>query len=305
MSSTILHQLDHEPGPESDDKHPFLVSLGERVRMLRTRRPMTRKALAAAANVSERHLANLEYGTGNASILILLQVAQALNTSLAELLGDFTTQTPEWQLLREQLAGLDDERLRQVRLAVAAALKTSQSDKLPTRLALIGLRGAGKTSLGRLLAQRLGVPFIELSREIEELAGSPVSEIQAMFGVNGYRRYERKALDQVIEKHEQVVIATPGGLVSDPATFNVLLSRCTTIWLQATPEDHMARVTAQGDLRPIAASEEAMADLKAILQGRSAFYAKADYNLNTSGLTLQESADALVQVAHQAMHQIA
>jgi XRE family aerobic/anaerobic benzoate catabolism transcriptional regulator len=266
---------------------------------------MTRKALAAAANVSERHLANLEYGTGNASILILLQVAQALNTSLAELLGDFTTQTPEWQLLREQLAGLDDERLRQVRLAVAAALKTSQSDKLPTRLALIGLRGAGKTSLGRLLAQRLGVPFIELSREIEELAGSPVSEIQAMFGVNGYRRYERKALDQVIEKHEQVVIATPGGLVSDPATFNVLLSRCTTIWLQATPEDHMARVTAQGDLRPIAASEEAMADLKAILQGRSAFYAKADYNLNTSGLTLQESADALVQVAHQAMHQIA
>jgi XRE family transcriptional regulator, aerobic/anaerobic benzoate catabolism transcriptional regulator len=298
----------HEPTPQQaetasdQEKHPLLVSLGDKVRELRTRRPMTRKALAQAANVSERHLANLEYGTGNASILILHQVAHALQCSLAELIGDMTTRSAEWLLIRELLAEQDEAGLRKARMALTEILATHAPDleARKRRIALIGLRGAGKTTLGQMLAEHLDLPFIELSREIEILAGSPVSEIQAMFGVNGYRRYERRALDHVIQTYPNAVIATPGGLVADPGSFNQLLQHCTTIWLKADPADHMNRVTAQGDLRPIAASQEAMEDLKAILAGRSAFYAKAEYSLNTSGQSLEQAFAHLKQIAHQA-----
>ena len=144
------------------------------------------------------------------------------------------------------------------------------------RVALIGLRGAGKSTLGQRLADDLGFPFVELSREIEKFAGCSVTEIQALYGQNAYRRYERRALEEAIQIYPEAVIATPGGLVSDAATFNLLLAHCTTVWLQAEPEDHMKRVTAQGDLRPMAASKEAMEDLKGILAGRAAFYSKAE-----------------------------
>jgi XRE family transcriptional regulator, aerobic/anaerobic benzoate catabolism transcriptional regulator len=301
----------HEPTPQQaetasdQEKHPLLVSLGDKVRELRTRRPMTRKALAQAADVSERHLANLEYGTGNASILILHQVAQALQCSLAELIGDMTTRSAEWLLIRELLAEQDEAGLRKARMALTEMLATHAPDleARKRRIALIGLRGAGKTTLGQMLAEHLDLPFIELSREIEILAGSPVSEIQAMFGVNGYRRYERRALDQVIQTYPHAVIATPGGLVADPGSFSQLLQHCTTIWLKADPADHMNRVTEQGDLRPIAASQEAMEDLKAILAGRSAFYSKAEYSLNTSGQSLEQAFAHLKQIAQQAAGQ--
>jgi XRE family aerobic/anaerobic benzoate catabolism transcriptional regulator len=197
---------------------------------------MTRKAVALAAEVSERHLANLEYGIGNASILVLLQVAGALQCSLAELLGDVTTSSPEWLLLRELLEHRDEATLRRVREAVGSLLGTGGGQApaaRSTRVALVGLRGAGKSTLGQMLADDLDYPFVELSREIEKFAGCSISEIQGLYGQNAYRRYERRALEEAIQIYPEAVIATPGGIVSDPATFNLLLAHCTTVWLQA------------------------------------------------------------------------
>ena len=312
MSSTILHIPGLAPAADSPhadgeaEKNPFLVALGERVRALRARRGMTRKAVALAADVSERHLANLEYGIGNASILVLLQVAVALQCSLAELLGDVTTSSPEWLLIRELLERRDEDTLRRVRVAVGEMLGTGGANAQrgaarSTRVALVGLRGAGKSTLGQMLADDLGYPFVELSREIEKFAGCSISEIQGLYGQNAYRRYERRALEEAIQIYPEAVIATPGGIVSDAATFNQLLSHCTTVWLQAEPEDHMKRVTAQGDLRPMAASREAMEDLKGILAGRAAFYSKADFRLDTSAQPLEPTFATLRTLVRQAL----
>lgn len=304
MTLDALPSSDAAPSDEASDKNPFLVALGERVRSLRARRGMTRKSLATAADVSERHLANLEYGVGNASILVLLQVAQALQCSLAELLGDATASSPEWLLIRELLEHRDEATLRRVRVAIGDLLGTGGASTRSPRIALIGLRGAGKTTLGQMLADDLGFPFVELSREIEQFAGCSVSEIQALYGVNAYRRYERRALEEAIQIHPEAVIATPGGLVSDPATFNLMLSHCTTVWLQADPEDHMKRVIAQGDMRPMAGNagnSEAMEDLKRILAGRAAFYSKAEFKLDTSAQPLQQTFDKLRVLVREAL----
>ncbi len=287
---------------DAEAKNPFLVALGERVRALRSRRGMTRRATAQAADVSERHLANLEYGVGNASILVLLQVAQALQCSLAELLGDVTTSSPEWLMIREMLEQRDDATLRRVRVAIGEMLGTGGANEARShRIALIGLRGAGKSTLGRRLADDLGFPFVELSREIEQFAGCSASEIQALYGQNAYRRYERRALEESIQIYPEAVIATPGGLVADAATFNLLLAHCTTVWLQADPEDHMKRVIAQGDMRPMAQSREAMEDLKGILAGRAPFYSKAELRLDTSACPLEETFLALRGLVRDAL----
>jgi XRE family aerobic/anaerobic benzoate catabolism transcriptional regulator len=330
MSSTILREAEADPvlnGPapgagnagvapggvrsdtdeaESGQKQPFLVALGERVRALRARRGMTRKALSVAADVSERHLANLEYGVGNASILILCQVSQALQCSLAELLGDVTTRSPEWLLIREMLEQRDEATLHRVRVAIGELLGTGGEHGQGTRVrssrvALVGLRGAGKSTLGAMLAEDLGFPFVELSREIEKFAGCSINEIQALYGQNAYRRYERRALEEAIQIYPEAVIATPGGIVSDPATFNLLLAHCTTVWLKAEPEDHMKRVMAQGDLRPMAASREAMEDLKTILAGRAAFYSKAEIVVDTSLGPLQPTFERLRGAVREAL----
>jgi XRE family aerobic/anaerobic benzoate catabolism transcriptional regulator len=268
-------------------RDPLLTALGERVRELRARRGLTRRAVALAADISERHLANLEYGTGNASILVLQQVAQALQCPLAELIGDVTTASPEWLLIRELLEHRSEPELRRARLKLAELFGAGgRQGERQRRIALIGLRGAGKSTLGAMLAEDLGYPFVELSREIEKFAGCSIREIHDLYGTNAYRRYERRALEEAVQIYPEVVIATPGGLVSDPATFNQLLEHCFTVWLQAEPEEHMQRVAAQGDTRPMAASREAMDDLKRILAGRAAFYAKADLSFDTSGLAL-------------------
>jgi XRE family aerobic/anaerobic benzoate catabolism transcriptional regulator len=312
MMGTIVHKKKsaqaHPPGANAAaaaratrGKHPLLVAIGERVRSLRARRGMTRRAMATAAGVSERYLANLEYGTGNASVLVLTQVAGALQCSAAELLGDVSTSSPEWLLIRDLLEGRDEATLRRVRTAIGGLLGTTGAAGRNSRVALIGLRGAGKSTLGRMLADDLGFPFVELSREIERLAGCTVAEIQALYGMNGYRRFERRALDDAIAAHADAVIATPGGLVSDIATFNRLLAHCTTVWLRASPEDHMKRVTAQGDLRPMAASREAMDDLKRILAGRMAFYSKAEFEIDTSAAPLAATFETLRSVVRRAL----
>lgn len=278
---------------DASSRHPFLDALGERVRLLRARRGLTRRAVAQAAQVSERHLANLEGGTGNASILILLQVAQALGCSLSELLGDITTSSPEWLLIREMLGQRSEDDLRRVRQQISEMFGTSPGSARTNRIALVGLRGAGKSTLGQQLANDLGYAFVELSREIEQFAGCSISEIHNLYGTNAYRRYERRALEEAIQIYPEVVIATPGGLVSDSATLNELLAHCFTVWLQAKPEDHLSRVAAQGDMRPMAASKEALEDLKRILDGRSAFYAKADLSIDTSAQSQAATFQAL------------
>ena len=319
MSSTIFHPARadgsytevpeaipagaiREPDLAGEDKNPALVALGERVRALRARRGITRKALARAAGVSERHLANLEGGVGNASYLVLLQVAGALQCALAELIGDVTTSSPEWLMIRELLEHQSDAALRRVRVAVGELLGTVGANTArSTRVALIGLRGAGKSTLGQMLASDLDFPFVELSREIEKFAGCSISEIQGLYGMNAYRRYERRALEEAIQIYPEAVIATPGGLVSDPATFNQLLAHCTTVWLQADPEDHMRRVAAQGDMRPMASSREAMEDLKGILVGRAPFYSKAEFRLDTSAQPLEPTFAALRELVRGAL----
>ena len=277
-----------------DIRNPLLVELGTRLRTLRARRGLTRKALAGEAGVSERHLANLETGVGNASILVLRQVAAALGAPLAGVLGDETTGTPEWLMIRDVLHGRSAEDLERARLALRDLFEPGATEVDRTRrIALVGLRGAGKSTLGRLLAERLDVPFVELNREIERVAGCTLGEVHALYGVAAYRRYERRALDEVLARCPEAVIAAPGGLVSEAATFNRLLAHCLTVWLQASPEEHMTRVIAQGDLRPMSGNRKAMDDLRRILAGREPFYAKADVAVSTSGVGVERAVAAL------------
>lgn len=286
----------------ADGPDKLLAALGERTRSLRARRGLTRKAVAQLAGVSERHLANLEAGTGNASILILQQVAQALQCPLAELVGDVTTSSPEWLLIRELLEPRSEGELRRARIALGELFGTrADIEARGRRIALIGLRGAGKSTLGQMLADDLEFPFVELSREIEKFAGCTIREIHDLYGTNAYRRYERRALEEAIQIYPEAVIATPGGIVSDAATFNELLAHCSTVWLKADPEDHMQRVAAQGDMRPMAASAEAMDDLKRILAGRLPFYAKADMSFDTSAQPLEQAFLALRTMVRRAL----
>ena len=279
---------------DDNESNPLLRALGQRVRSSRDRSGITRKALSIAAGVSERHLANLEYGEGNVSVLVLDQVASALHCSLAELTGDFTTTSPEWLMIRSLLENRDEQTLHKARLAIGQMLGTlAATESNGDRIALIGLRGAGKTTLGKELARELDFPFVELSREIENFAGCTIAEIQDLYGANAYRRYERRALEETIQIYPEAVLATPGGLVSDPVNFNLLLSHCDTIWLQASPADHMQRVIEQGDFRPMAGSNEAMEDLQNILSSREDFYSKAQLRLDTSKQSLDDTFTAL------------
>lgn len=271
-------------------KDPFLITLGERLKALRSRRGLTRKALARMADVSERHLANVESGVGNASIQFLRQLTLVLNCSLAEMIGDETASSPEWLMIREILRGRSEAELAQARGALSELFETPTSEAARRqRVALIGLRGAGKSTLGQMLADTWMVPFVELNRQIEALAGCSISEIHSLYGATAYRRYEYRALEDAIRRFPTAVIATPGGIVSDPATFNLLLSHCYTVWLKASPEEHMSRVLAQGDKRPMSGNREAMEDLKNILDSRAQFYSKADLTFDTSDIAQEEA----------------
>ena len=278
---------------KSAAKDDFLAELGNRTRGLRARRGLTRKELAREAEVSERHLANLEMGVGNPSVQILRQVARALDCSAAELI-DLDDQAPDMLLIRDLLRGRSSDELAKARAALTRHFGlTGSTETRNNRIALIGLRGAGKSTLGKLLAESLNCPFIEVNREVERAAGCRPEEVHALYGANVYRRYERRALEEVIARHSRAVIATPGGLVSETATFNLLLQNCFTVWLKAAPEEHMARVLAQGDIRPMAGNRQAMDDLRLILKERSPFYAKADSTCDTTDHSVEESFERL------------
>ena len=277
---------------QSDDA--LLPRLADRVREARARRGMTRKILARDSGVSERYLAQLESGQGNASVLVLSQIAQALNLPVADLLRDESDQSVELTLIQQLLKRLPAAKLAKVRAQLVRDYGSAYGAR-ENRIALIGLRGAGKSTLGAALAKHLGVPFVELDHEVEAEAGTSLHEIFLLHGQAGYRRYERRALERTLEKNDRCVIATGGSIVSEPGTYDLLLSACLTVWLRAAPEEHMARVAAQGDYRPMAGNREAMDDLRRILAGRETLYAQADVTIDTAGRTVEQSLSGLVR----------
>jgi XRE family aerobic/anaerobic benzoate catabolism transcriptional regulator len=274
----------------------YLAVLGERVRAARVRRGMTRKILAHDSGVSERYLAQLEAGQGNISIALLRQVAEAMSLPLGELVREGAERPIELTLLVQRL-----ERLEPAQLAEAARLLTREfgldrGAHRQERIALIGLRGAGKSTLGKRLAAALNCPFVEMADEIQAIAGMSLDQIFDLSGQAGYRRYEKRALERVLERHERFVAATGGSIVSEAATYELLLSSCYTVWIKAAPEEHMARVVAQGDMRPMAGNAEAMEDLRQILTEREALYARADASFDTAGKSVEASFSKLLQL---------
>lgn len=280
------------------DLHPAaaddacLTRLGERVRQLRARRGMSRRILAAASGVSERYLAQLESGKGNASILVLKAVADAMHVAVDDLVDSVETPSVDYLLLRERLRSADAPTIARL---LGALGRGTQSGPAPrAHIALVGLRGAGKSTLGAALARQLRLPRVELVQEIERAAGMPVAEIFARGGQTAYRRYEREALADSLGRFEHAVIAAGGSLVSEPETYALLLESCYTVWLKASPREHMERVVQQGDLRPMADHRHAMADLKRILAERAELYGRADASIDTSARSVEATLDELL-----------
>ncbi|GAB3474671.1 helix-turn-helix transcriptional regulator [Polaromonas eurypsychrophila] len=279
-----------------------LAELGARVRAWRARRGMTRKALATDSGLSERFLADVESGKGNVSINSLEAAARALNISILDLMQDALR--PALARVQGLLGRLDDTQLDQAYALLGSTFGLSESSGREARIALIGLRGAGKSTLGLQLATERGVPFVELDREIEREAGTSMNEILLLHGQAGYRRYERRALFRIAEDHAAGVVMTTGGsIVSERETFDLLQSRFYCVWLKASPEEHMARVVAQGDMRPFdstrGATSEAMEDLRRILASREALYARADAVVDTAARTLKQSLKDLERAVPQ------
>lgn len=277
---------------ESSDDAAFLVAVGERVRNARARRGMSRKILARDSGVSERYLAQLETGSGNISILLLRQIARAMDLPVSDFLAERGSHSVETALLHQQIEALSADQKQTLQGLIRETFGVGVTNR--RHLALIGLRGAGKTSIGQLISSKLNIDFIEMAKEIELEAGISLNEIFDLYGQAAYRRFERRALQRVLARPGPAVIATGGSLPSEPGTFALLLSQCFTVWLKARPEEHMGRVIAQGDLRPMAGQSEAMADLKRILTQREALYAKADITFDTAGLSPAHAADQLM-----------
>lgn len=277
---------------ESDPEEGFLEQLGQRVRTMRALRGMSRKVLAKVSGISERYIAQLEGGKGNVSIVLLRRVANAMGAHLEDLIPA-ADPTHDWQVIRDLLRKASPNQIAQAKDLLAAG--TTSGHKAPScGIALIGLRGAGKSTLGKILAKKIGWNFVELNKEIERENGLSVAEIIALYGQEGFRRLEQAALQQLLARKELMVLATGGGIVSEPLTFDLVLSSFYTIWLKAEPEEHMARVRKQGDLRPMADDRSAMAELRNILLSREPLYARANAVVDTAGLSVDAAAARLI-----------
>jgi len=284
----------------SSTHSPLLQVIGHQVRWWRQQRKWTRKELAQAAHVSERHLASLESGTGNASIMILLQVSQALDCEITDLLSSFNLKQPQLQAIQQLLIDKTDTELKVVH-GYLSQLLSAKAKLNQRKIALVGLRGAGKTTIGQRLANELQLHFVELSRDIEKLAGCKTNEIHSLYGPLAYQRYQLRALENALSSELPAIIATTGGIVMDMQAWEKLQGQCLTIWLQAKPEDHLNRVMAQGDMRPMAGSSQALEDLKHILDERTPIYSQAHQSVDTSAMNLKETVKRLTHDLKYAM----
>lgn len=280
MTQADEKSIDHRRGSDPAEED-YLARIGERLRLTRARRGMSRKVLSLASGVSERYLAEMERGSGNASLLVVRRLAAAMGIRVSELAAEEADRSVDLHHAMHQLERLAPAEISETRAWLSSRFGKPQASGR-RRIALIGLRGAGKTTLGRALATSIDVPFVELDREIESASGMEMSEVFAAHGQSGFRRLEFQCLEQVLATYDRCVIATGGSLVTEPRTFDLLLAECFVVWLRASPDQHMARVAAQGDLRPMASSRQAMDDLQAILVARAALYGKADASVDTS-----------------------
>jgi XRE family aerobic/anaerobic benzoate catabolism transcriptional regulator len=273
----------------------YAAAVGELVRRARAKRGMTRRQLAEQSGTSERYLAQIEGGQGNPSVIVLKSIAEALDVSVGELLPSTNGRSEALNRIVDVLLRMPQSELPAIADLIAG--RAERTADRAQRIALVGLRGAGKSTLGQRLAAHLGCPFIELDRLVEREYGASIPDLIEIAGLATFRRYERACLERVIDAHETAVIAAAGGIVSNSDTYALLLRRTHTVWIKAQPEEHMRRVMAQGDFRPMAQNREAMADLVAILEARRADYARAEVELDTSGATVDESFAKLVEIA--------
>ncbi len=282
--------------PEREGHRAFVAAIGRLVRLARAKRGMTRRQLAQASGASERYLAQIEGGEGNPSVIMLASIAQALDVPIIELLPRSNGRTAAMAQILDVLARTPRAELPALAELIESRAARGAAIDRGRRIALVGLRGAGKSTLGRRLADALGCPFIELDRLVEQNYGARIPDLIEMAGLATFRRYERACLERVIAEHDAAVVATAGGIVSDSETYALLLRRTHTVWIKARPDEHMRRVMAQGDFRPMAQNREAMADLVAILDARRADYARAQAELDTSGDTVEQSCTKLARI---------
>ncbi|MGY3605770.1 MULTISPECIES: helix-turn-helix transcriptional regulator [unclassified Bradyrhizobium] len=279
---------------QGDPETDFLEQLGRRVRTMRALRGMSRKVLAKVSGISERYIAQLESGKGNVSIVLLRRVSHAMGAHLQDLIPS-AEPAPDWAVIRDLLRKATPEQIAHAKDILAGGSASTPRRSSFSGIALIGLRGAGKSTLGRMLAKRIGWSFVELNKEVERENGLSVAEIIALYGQEGFRRMEQAALKQLLARNELMVLATGGGIVSEPLTFDLILSSFYTIWLKAEPEEHMARVRRQGDLRPMADDRSAMAELRNILLSREPLYSRATAVVDTAGLSVDAAAARLIE----------
>src|SRR3979411_1475381 len=276
-----------------DSESGFLVQLGQRVRTMRALRGMSRKVLAKVSGISERYIAQLESGKGNVSIVLLRRVSNAMGAHLEDLIPA-TEPAPDWAVIRDLLRKASPSQIAQAKDILAGQGGQVQRGMSFAGIARIVLRGAVKPMRGNIVAKKIGWSFVELNKEIEAQNGLSVAEIIALYGQEGFRRMEQAALGQLLARKELMALATGGGIVSEPLTFDLILSSFYTIWLKAEPEEHMARVRAQGDLRPMADDRSAMAELRTILRSREPLYARASAVVDTAGLSVDNAAARLI-----------
>ncbi len=285
--------------PDRDPEDSFLEELGRRVRTMRGLRGMSRKVLAKVSGISERYIAQLESGKGNVSIVLLRRVSNAMAAHLEDLIPS-NDPAPDWPVIRELMRHATPAQIAQAKNVLSGTGEhglgeAAMSGRPPfAGIALIGLRGAGKSTLGRMLAKQIGWSFVELNKQIEQENGLSVAEIIALYGQEGFRRMEQAALGKLLARRELMVLATGGGIVSEPLTFDLILSSFYTIWLKAEPEEHMTRVRRQGDLRPMADDRSAMAELRTILLSREPLYARAASVVDTAGQSVDAAAARLL-----------